>query len=197
MRRPFLSLLVLLAVLAPATALRADDDGTEFFEKKIRPILVQYCYECHSANAKKLGGGLLLDSRDGVRKGGDSGAVLESGKPDESLLIEAVRYGGDAVKMPPKGKLPAAAIADLEEWVKLGAPDPRVAAAAGKANASWEEILRVRRDWWSLHPLSHPVPPQTKTTEVEQPIDRFVLTRLEAQGLAPAKPASDMSSSAD
>ncbi len=192
MRHPFLSLLVLLAVLAPPTALRADDAGVEFFEKKVRPILVQYCYECHSADAKKLGGGLLLDSREGLRKGGDSGAVIESGKPDESLLIEAVRYGGEAVKMPPKGKLSAAAIADLEEWVKLGAPDPRIAATAGKSAASWEEILRVRRDWWSLHPLSHPLPPQTKTTGVEQPIDRFVLARLEAQGLAPAKPASDM-----
>src|SRR5580765_5070670 len=125
MRRHTRGLLVVLITIAPATALRADDAGIEFFEKKVRPILVQYCYECHSENAKKLGGGLLLDSRDGVRQGGDSGAVIESGKPNESLLIEAIRYTGDAVKMPPKGKLPAAAIADLEEWVKLGAPDPR------------------------------------------------------------------------
>jgi hypothetical protein len=191
MRHCFLYLPVLLAVLAPAAVLRADDTGVEFFEKKIRPILVQYCYECHSADAKKLGGGLLLDSREGLRNGGDSGTVIVSGKSDESLLIQAVRYGGDVVKMPPKGKLPAAAIADLEEWVKLGAPDPRTVAAAGKAGASWEEILRVRRDWWSLHPLSRPVPPQTTTTGAEQPIDRFILARLESQGLAPGKPASD------
>src|SRR5438045_2391676 len=117
----FIALMV--SGLPPAVA--ADDAGLEFFEKKIRPVLVQYCYECHSADAKKLGGGLLLDSRDGVRKGGDTGLVIESGKPEESPLIIAVRYKDDSLKMPPKGKLPEAAIADLEAWVKIGAPDPR------------------------------------------------------------------------
>src|SRR5437899_2642015 len=109
--------MVLMAVFAPGAAPRAEDSAIEFFEKKIRPVLAEHCYECHSAKAKKLGGRLLLDSRDGVRKGGDSGAAIEPGKPEESLLIAAVRYAGDAVKMPPKGKLPATAIADLEEWV--------------------------------------------------------------------------------
>lgn len=115
---------VSVAVIVSPLSADADDAGVEFFEKKIRPLLVTHCSECHAADAKKLGGGLLLDSRDGVRKGGESGAAIVPGKPDESLLIKAVRYNDDSVKMPPKGKLPAAAIADLEEWVKRGAPDP-------------------------------------------------------------------------
>jgi hypothetical protein len=191
MGRCCLSLLILLAVVAPATTLRADDAGIEFFEKQVRPILVQYCYECHSENAKKLGGGLLLDSRDGVNKGGDSGPAIESGKPDESLLIEAVRYGG-AVKMPPKGKLPAAAIANLEEWVRRGVPDPRTKGIPGTVGASWEQTLKSRRDWWSLRALSHPEVPQAKqATGSAQPIDGFILSSLEQRGLLPADPAGD------
>src|SRR5579863_8801932 len=123
---------LLAALLLPAFSLRADDSGVEFFEKKVRPLLVTHCYECHSADAKKIGGGLLLDSREDVQKGGDSGPILKPGDLDASLLISAVRYTDDSVKMPPKGKLPAAAIADLEAWVKMGAPDPRVKAGIGK-----------------------------------------------------------------
>src|SRR5580765_6799850 len=126
MRRAFLLPAMWSALLVCASPLRADDAGAEFFEKKIRPLLVTHCYECHSADAKKIGGGLLLDSRDDVQKGGDSGPVVKAGDVDASLLIAAVRYTDESVKMPPKGKLPAAAIADLEAWVKMGAPDPRV-----------------------------------------------------------------------
>ncbi|HXT58168.1 MAG TPA: c-type cytochrome domain-containing protein, partial [Pirellulales bacterium] len=98
---------LLIAILAPRQAIRADDAGIDFFEKKIRPLLVEHCYGCHSASAKKLGGGLLLDHRKGLLRGGDSGAAIEPGKPEASLLITAVRYADDAVQMPPKGKLPA------------------------------------------------------------------------------------------
>ena len=114
LRRLFFSQAIVLACLVPQAALRADDAGFEFFEKKIRPLLVTHCYECHSTDARKIGGGLLLDSREDVRKGGDSGPAIEPGELDASLLITAVRYTDDSVKMPPKGKLPAAAIADLE-----------------------------------------------------------------------------------
>src|SRR5580693_5148170 len=110
--RTILATLILLAALAPV--LRAQDAGIEFFEKKIRPVLVEHCYECHAASAKKMRGGLLLDSRDGVRKGGDSGPALVPGDPDKSLLIKAVRYSDPETKMPKKGKLPAAVIANLE-----------------------------------------------------------------------------------
>lgn len=94
---------------------------TGIFEKKIRPVFVQHCYECHSTDAKKLGGGLLLDSRQGLRTGGDSGAAILADAADQSLLLQALRYDGD-IQMPPKGKLPAEVIADFEVWLKLGAP---------------------------------------------------------------------------
>src|SRR4051794_14612656 len=127
-RRLMRTALPLLLVLAagPASAAPPADAGTEFFEKKVRPVLAQHCYQCHSAQAKKLKGGLALDSRDGTRKGGETGPAVVPGKPDDSLLVKAVRYTHEGLKMPPKGKLPDAVIADLEAWVKAGAADPRV-----------------------------------------------------------------------
>ncbi len=184
------SLAWIATVLLTIELARADDAGIEFFEKRIRPILTEHCSECHSADSKKLGGNLLLDSRDGVRKGGDSGAALEAGKPEISLLIKAIRFTDDNVKMPPKGKLPATAIADLEEWVKLGAPDPRDKPTARKPVSSWEEILRTRRDWWSLRPVQVPAVPTPKDAGLSQPIDRFIAAKLDEHGLAPAAPAS-------
>src|SRR6185295_7913248 len=92
---------------------------------KIRPALSQYCYKCHSAEAAKLKGGLLLDTRDGLRAGGESGPALVPGEPDKSLLVKAIRHKDENLKMPPKEKLPDAVIADLEKWVAMGAPDPR------------------------------------------------------------------------
>lgn len=184
-----LSAVSIAAIVSPLPAV-ADDAGIEFFEKKIRPLLVAHCSECHAADAKKLGGGLLLDSRDGVRKGGESGAAIVLGKPDESLLIKAVRYTDDSVKMPPKGKLPAAAIADLEEWIKRGAPDPRDKPSPTKAADSWEETMRVRARWWSLQPVRNVEVPQPKQTGwSDQPVDRFVLARMEQNGLKPTEPA--------
>ncbi|MFN0075552.1 MAG: c-type cytochrome domain-containing protein, partial [Prosthecobacter sp.] len=117
---------ILLAVPAAAFA----EAGTELFESKIRPLLVEHCYECHSAEKTK--GGLALDTKAGWEKGGDSGPAILPGKPDESLLIKAVRYHDEDLAMPPQkkgGKLPDSAIAALTEWVKMGAPDPRVAEA--------------------------------------------------------------------
>ena len=101
----------------------------EFFEKRIRPLLVQNCYKCHSTKAKKLKGGLRLDYRAGVLKGGDSGPALQPGKPEMSRLVEAINYGNVDLEMPPSGKLSASQIADLTEWVKRGAPWPNEAAA--------------------------------------------------------------------
>src|SRR3954469_19190419 len=106
-RTTTITLLTLLIAVICQVA-RADDAGIEFFEKKIRPVLVEHCLKCHATDSKKIGGGLLLDHRDGARKGGDSGAAVEPGKPETSLLIKAIRYDDDSLKMPPKGKLPAA-----------------------------------------------------------------------------------------
>src|SRR5437773_2743639 len=116
------------SVLLAIAALHADGgdpapDGLEFFEKRIRPLLVQNCHECHSTAHKKRGG-LLLDSKAAAFKGGDSGPVIVPGKPNESRLIQAVRYTDAELKMPQRGKLSDPQIADLETWVKMGAPWP-------------------------------------------------------------------------
>ena len=135
-----------ICFLIGSAALFANEADRDFFEKKIRPALVMYCYECHSAESKKVNGELLLDSREGIRKGGESGPSLHLGVPDESLLIKALRYTDEAVKMPPKGKLPDAVIADFEEWVKRGAFDPRDNPLPKSETASWDELMIQRSD---------------------------------------------------
>src|SRR3954447_26019582 len=108
--------------------------GGDFFEQKIRPLLVENCYKCHSAQAEKVKGGLLLDTAEGLLKGGDSGPVIAAGDPEKSLLIKAVRYTDPELTMPPKDKkLSPDQIADLEAWVKMGAPDPRGKSASANA----------------------------------------------------------------
>jgi hypothetical protein len=188
MRATLLPLLLLVGTARPSIA--ADDPkSVEFFEKKIRPLLAEHCHSCHSAEAqanKKLKGGLLLDSRDGWKAGGDSGPAIVPGKPNESLLIESVKYEGD-LKMPPKGKLPAAALADLEQWVKLGAPDPRVGGAKPKqVGLSIEE----GRKFWSYKLVVKSAIPEVKDAAwAANDIDRFILSKLEAAGLKPTKDA--------
>src|SRR5688572_2372629 len=126
MRHPLLTLFVLSAVPSLALA-QTPKEGIEFFERKIRPVLVEQCYQCHSADAvktKKLRGGLYLDTKAALLRGGENGPAIIPGKPKESLLIKALHYE-DGLKMPPKGKLTEAAIADFERWIAMGAPDPR------------------------------------------------------------------------
>ncbi len=117
--------------LSCSVAGEPSSEGVEFFEKRIRPILAGSCYSCHSVESKKSKGGLLLDTRDNLLKGGDSGPALVAGYPEKSLLIRAVRQTDEQLRMPPKEKLTAAAVADLEAWVQMGAPDPR-GSAPGK-----------------------------------------------------------------
>src|SRR5688572_510533 len=124
--KKLVSVHALACLFALQSAQAGSDTGVDFFERKIRPVLVERCYECHSAQAEKLKGGLLLDTKEGVLKGGDTGPAIVPGNPEKSLLIKAVRYTSDDLQMPPKNKkLPDEQIADLEEWVKMGAPDPR------------------------------------------------------------------------
>lgn len=179
-------LIGVMACVCSATSF-ADESSVEFFEKKIRPALVQYCYECHSSDSKKRGGDLLLDSRQGVRKGGESGIAIVSGKPDESLLIKAIRYTDESVKMPPKSKLPDSVIADIELWVKNGAVDPRDQPNRPKpATVSWGEMMRQRSDWWSLRPVITPnVPGIDKSSWSTNPVDRFIASKLTENGLVP------------
>jgi hypothetical protein len=167
----------LVAALFVASSARAED----FFTAKVEPLLKERCYECHSHKGK-MKGGLTLDSRSGWEQGGDDGPAVMLGKPDESLLIKMVRWSDDDHQMPPKKKLADGEIALLEEWVKMGAPDPRVAPAT-RPNAE---------DWWSLKPLVKPVLPATVEASVAHPIDRFIRARLAERKIAPS-PEADRS----
>src|SRR4051794_1664288 len=113
-----------ILVLLPATAAAAEPAGADFFETKVRPVLAEHCFGCHSAKAAKLKGGLSLDTRAGLLQGGDAGPVVVPGDPGKSRLVTAVNYKDVDLQMPPKGKLPDAAIADLTTWIKTGAPWP-------------------------------------------------------------------------
>ena len=191
--RPQLHALFVLACLALAASAAPPAELTreqlDFFEKRIRPVLVTRCYECHSADAKKLKGGLSLDTRDGLLKGGESGPALIPGQPDQSRLIEAVRYVNRDRQMPPKSALPADQIRDLEQWVKMGAPDPRQQPAAPVAKR--EIDLEAGRQFWAFKPVVNPPVPQVRDAAkfVRNPIDAFIVAPLQAHGLTPAAPA--------
>ena len=175
-------------------ALHAEDDFT-FFETKIRPVLVEHCYKCHSAEAEKIKGGLRLDSKAEVLKGGDSGPAIVPGQPSESLLIKAIGYGDKDLQMPPgKGggkKLSEAQITDLTEWVKMGAPDPRVESAqAPVPKTSNPYDFAAARTNWAFHPPADPAIPPTKNLRwPKSPIDHFILAKLEEKQLSPAAAA--------
>jgi hypothetical protein len=178
------------AVLTTALAAEPSPSEIELFEKKVRPLLVERCYSCHSAEAKKLKGGLRLDSAEGWLKGGDTGPAVVAGEPDKSLLIEAVRYANPDMEMPPKGKLADGEVAVLVEWVKRGAIGPKetpVASGAGKRVID----LEAGRKHWAYQPIGHPAPPAVK--DVAWPrndVDRFILAKLEEHGLQAAPEAA-------
>jgi len=164
-----------------------DGKSLEFFEKNVRPLLVKHCYECHSAD--EANGGLTLDSKSGMLTGGDSGPAIVPGDPEKSRLIEAVRYTNPDLQMPPQNALAPAEVAALEKWVKIGAPDPRVAKSAVAKPQMGMSIEEGRR-FWSFQPVSAPsIPPVKNTDWVRTPIDAFVLAKLEENGLKPAPPA--------
>ena len=163
----------------------------EFFEKKIRPLLSQKCFKCHSAKAKKLKGGLRLDYRAGVLKGGDSGAAVQPGKPTARRLVAAINYGNVDLEMPPSGKLTATQIADLTEWVKRGVPWPKEAATGGGVHEEFN-LAKRRAEHWAWQPVKKKTPPKVKQTDwPASPIDHFILVKLEAAKLKPAGPASN------
>jgi hypothetical protein len=158
--------------------------AVEFFEKHVRPLLVNKCVSCHGPDKHR--GGLRLDSAAALRKGGDSGAVVVPGKPDKSLLIKAVRHEGE-LKMPKKGKLDARSINVLVAWVRAGAPWP---AERDPTKSAGSSVARARSRHWSFRPVKKPGLPAVKLrTWARTPIDVFVLARLEAKGLTPAPQA--------
>jgi hypothetical protein len=189
-----LALAGLASLLAASSPVRGetpaiDPKDTAFFEAKVRPVLVEHCYSCHSSTGKKVRGGLLLDTRAGWAKGGDSGPAIVPGDLENSLLVQAVKYSEPDIQMPPKGKLPDEAIAVLVEWVKRGAPDPRTGPASMKKERTID--LEEGRKWWAFRPLVRPEPPQVRDEAwCRTPIDRFILARLEEKGIRPAHEAS-------
>ncbi|MGB8170769.1 MAG: DUF1553 domain-containing protein [Chthoniobacteraceae bacterium] len=190
--RRFILAASLVALSRAATAADAPitPEAHDFFEAKIRPVLVAECYECH--NAKKTKGGLRLDYRDGWKKGGDTGDAIVPGDARKSLLITSIRHEDPDLKMPAKSpKLEDKVIADFEKWVNMGAPDPRDAPPADDAaKPSWKDLLATRRTWWSLQPVTKPEPPVVQNAAWSaNPIDRFLAAKLDEHKLAPAAPA--------
>ena len=166
-------------LLTGPVAIAAQGDGADFFETNVRPVLAERCFACHSASSNPVMGGLRMDSREGLLKGGGRGAALVPGEPEQSLLLRAVLHTAGNLKMPPGPKLSEAQTAALAHWVKMGAP---WGAPAVKAPAS--------ETFWAFVPPQQPAPPAVKTSGwVKTPIDAFVLAALEKKGLAPARSA--------
>lgn len=185
---------IILGFVWAAGIAAAEGDDAEFFESRIRPLLVERCYGCHSV-AKKQEGGLRLDSQSGWQRGGDSGPAIIVSHPEKSLLMERVREPDADLVMPPKaaGKpLTAQQIADLEEWIKRGAFDPRDDASLGtKVAADWETEYHNRLDWWSLRPVREvAVPEATDAAWSRSAVDRFLRQAMTRREIEPA-PAAD------
>jgi hypothetical protein len=177
------------ALFTTASAATLPPEQLEFFESKIRPVLASECLECHGMEKQK--GGLRLDYRDGWKAGGDTGPAIVPGEPAKSLLLKSIRHEDPDLLMPSKRpKLSDTSIADLEKWIALGAPDPRDQPTALAASVSWETLLPERAKWWSLQPVRTPALPAVRNTAwSEHPVDRFLLARMEAQGLTPGEDA--------
>src|SRR5579872_2330016 len=174
-----------LSALAQIT--RDPSKSGEFFETRIRPVLANNCYACH---AEMQTSGLRLDSRDGLVKGGKTGAAIVLGDPDRSLLIQAVTHTHERLKMPPGKKLADAEIADLKTWIRMGAPWPESTAAAPSI-AKGRAITPEQRAFWSFQPLKKSPPPEVHAAGwARSRIDRFILAKLESAGLKPVGPAT-------
>ncbi len=180
-------LVVIFLVLAHASGAEPtgiSQDGDDFFEKRIRPILADRCYKCHSAQAEKLKGGLRLDTREALLRGGESGPALVPGKVNESLLIRAIRYKDEHLQMPPKEKLADTVVADFEQWIRSGAPDPRSGNVGQPPSKAGVNFVEGRKFWSFQPPKTHSLPPVTRATWPQRRIDWFVLAKLDEGGLS-------------
>lgn len=157
----------------------------EFFESKIRPVLSDSCYKCHNSGGKSKGG-LILDTREGLLSGGDTGPAIVPGKPEESLLVKAISYADKDLQMPPNGpRLQDSQIADLIVWIKMGAPDPRSTTATPVAS----KYKGGNDNHWAFQAVKKPEVPEVKMKDwVATPVDAFVLAKLESKGMTPSKP---------
>jgi hypothetical protein len=187
-RLPFaIALFTVLSARLCTTSLRAADEkaGIDFFEKHIRPVLVSKCYECHSSSSKEPKGNFLLDTREGIRMGGDSGAVVVPGELADSVLLEAIRWEG--LEMPPEEQLPPETIAKFEQWIRMGAQDPR----DGKAALIRRDIdFEKARNFWAFRAIANPQPPTVDSDWPRTEIDRFVARKQAERDVQPVKEAS-------
>lgn len=202
MSRPLLTLSILFVLAAvgavvaraeaaienPAEDRAADPAGIEFFEKHIRPLLAEHCYTCHSAQAIRVRAELRLDSRDGIARGGVGGPILVPGEPEQSRLIEAIRWATPDFQMPPSEPLSAAEIERFEEWIKMGAPDPRSGEGAPSTGAKPLSPEEARERLWSLRLVERAEVPAA-VTDSRNPIDAFIGAEYRSKGLTPAPPA--------
>ncbi len=165
----------------------------DFFESRVRPVLVKHCYECHSADSDKIKGGLLLDTREGTLRGGDSGPALVAGSPKESLLFTALTHEDSSLEMPPKRKLDAAVIADIGAWIEMGAPDPRREEKTGdKPIEKYSSTIDVEkgREFWAYQKPQKTHPPAVSESDwPRRELDHFILAGLDARELSPAPDA--------
>ncbi len=182
-----------LLISIEANALEPTPEQLEFFESKIRPVLVRECYECHNT-AETQQGNLALDHQQALLKGGDNGPLLIPGKPEMSLLLRVLRHDIEDLEMPEGGaKLSATVIADFEKWIAMGAPDPREHPPSPEELAhstSWDAVLDKRKQWWSFQPLDKLAKPQSRETVSSQSVvDQFISEKLDVAGLSRSQQA--------
>ena len=183
---------VALAVPQSGTARAQQAAQIEFFESRIRPVLVEHCYRCHNS-ADQAEGDLALDHREGLLAGGSAGPLIVSGDPDKSRLIAILKHEVEGLEMPAEGpKLGADVIADFEQWIRQGAADPRDEPPTSETLqqlTSWEAILEKRKRWWSFQPIKPPPLPPTQRWSAH-PVDRFVAAKHQELGLSRADAAT-------
>jgi len=179
----------LLSLLLAPGLMAQSQEGIDFFESKIRPVLAKQCYACHSSKTKTAQGGLYVDSKDALLKGGKSGVpAVVPGKPEQSLLILALRHASNELKMPPGKQLSKEELTDFEQWVKMGAPDPRTGGQVAVLAPSYN--WAKAKEHWSFQPLTDPALPAVTGEWGANRIDRFVKAGLDKKGLKPGSVAS-------
>jgi hypothetical protein len=180
--------LALAFTLCGVANLSAQDAA--FFESRIRPALVKYCHECHSVESGKSKGGLRVDSREALLKGGESGPAVVPHSLQRSLLFQAITSTDKDAQMPPKGKLPDSILADFRRWIEIGAPDPRGTQSVVAAPVKTVIDIEKGRAFWSYQPLAKPKPPVGSGAGwARTDIDRFIQSELNAKRLAPVRDA--------
>jgi len=180
-------ILLCVASACPLFCGESDAAGVAFFESKVRPLLVEQCFKCHSLNQKKHKGGLEVDSLAALLKGGESGPALVPGNPEKSRIIEAVKYTNSDMQMPPKSRLSEAQVADLVQWVRIGAPWPAGAPAGTSVAQADPEKMKRMLDHWAFKKVQAQTPPKTANTAwPKSPLDSFILAKLEDGKIEPA-----------